>query len=314
MNEQQFIYSFKYDYHHSNLCKLESRQLFGKEEYDKTLFSSIKINPSISPFIKNRFLIRLEANDYDALLSKIKDLNIQKEGFKVEYLSLENDTLDYDGRLQKCRDIGFIIHGEPNYDAPSVIYSLCYHDDKWYFGELTKHNTDWVKHKKKPCSFSNSISVHIAKSLVNITTKGDQSVSVLDGCCGVGTVLLEGKFAQYNIQGADINWKAVKHSRENLSHFGYDSIVHKSDIADITQQYGAVIIDLPYNLYTQCDDVTVAKIVKAAANISDRIVIVSITDISSFIEEAQLEVVDKGIVEKRGKTKFTRTIWVCEKA
>ena len=104
MSNHNYIYSFNYDYNHNELCKLESRQIFDEEEKNKLLFSTIKVDPSISPFIKNRFEIISSSEDYPELLKIIKKENIHIEGFKAEYLVLDGDATGYNERLQKVRD------------------------------------------------------------------------------------------------------------------------------------------------------------------------------------------------------------------
>ena len=47
--------------------------------------------------------------------------------------------------------------------------------------------------------------------------------------------------------------------------------------------------------------------------ITDRLVIVSISDIANLISKAGLRISDYCSVNKKGKVKFTRKIWVCEK-
>lgn len=307
------IYSFKYDYHNSDLCKLESRQLFGVEEKDHLLFSDIKHNPSISPFIKYRFDILSSSNTYSGVLETIRDKNIYAEGFKAEYLVLDGDTTEYPERLLKLRDIGNNIGGKPNYVSPSIIYSICYYNAIWYFGVLLRSNIEWQKHKKKPFSFSNSIGMNIGKTLVSIASKGDTSIRLLDACCGVGTVLLEACFSGINIEGCEIGWKACKHTRDNLAHYNYTANVYCSDIKNHKGTYDAAIIDLPYNLYSYSTDEATINIIESTAKLADRVVIVSISDIEKVIKNAGLTVLDFCSVEKRGKSTFTRKIWVCEK-
>ncbi|MFT4599732.1 MAG: tRNA (guanine10-N2)-dimethyltransferase, partial [Arenicella sp.] len=72
MPNLDFLYTFNYDYHLDALCKLESRQIFDKEEKDKLLFSPFKIDPSISAFIKTRLEIIALSENYSELLEKIK--------------------------------------------------------------------------------------------------------------------------------------------------------------------------------------------------------------------------------------------------
>ncbi len=311
--KHSYIYAFNYNSHYTDLSALESRQIFGEEVNDKFLFSNIKVDPSISPFIKSRFDITLALEDYSELIKNIKKENIHTEGFKAEYLVLDGDSTAYAERLKKLKDIGYSIEGEPDYYSPTVTYAICHHKNLWYFGVLIKHNPDWQKHKKKPCLFSNSISINIAKTLVSIASKGNKTGQLLDGCCGVGTILLEGCIAGFDIEGCDINWKAYNHSKENLEFYNYVANLYHSDIKDLDKKYDAVIIDLPYNLTTYSDDTITSNIIESSAKMSSRVIIVSTSDIEYIIKKAGLYVSDFCTVEKRGKSRFTRNIWVCEK-
>ncbi len=314
MPNNSYLYTFKYNHHYRDLCRLESTQIFGEEEKDNLLFSNIKVEPSISPFIKSRFDVILSARNYSELLKSVAQQNIHQEGFKAEYLVLEGDATGYRDRLAQLKDIGYRIEGEPDYYHPSVIYSICHYQDIWYFGILIKHNPDWQKHKDKPAKFSSSISINIAKTLVSIASRGDKNKQLLDACCGVGTVLLEACFSGFSMEGCDINWKACKKSKENLAYYNYTATVFRSDIKALNKKYDAAIIDLPYDLYTHSSDAISFKIIAAVANLAPRIIIVSISDIGPLIEDAGLKIVDSCLVEKRGNKKFTRRIWVCEKS
>ena len=310
---RNFLYSFKYDYHHTELCKLESKQIFDKEENDKVLFSDTKIDPTVSPFIKSRLEIISSSESYPKLLKSIENENIHKEGFKAEYLILEGDSREYSERREKLKDVGHCIEGEPDFDTPTITYAICNYKNVWYFGTFIKHNPGWHKHKKKPCSFSNSISMTIAKTLVSLASKGNKTKQLLDGCCGVGTVMLEACFSGFNIEGCDINWKACAHTRENLAHYNYSANVYCSDIKDLATQYDAAIIDLPYNLYSYSNDEITLNIIESAAKLSDRVVIVSNLDMESIIKKSGLKVSESCTVAKKGKSKFLRRIWICEK-
>ncbi|MCU4174677.1 TRM11 family SAM-dependent methyltransferase [Carboxylicivirga sp. N1Y90] len=313
MQANQYVYTFTYDDSEFELCQLESRHIFKKKVKHKLLFSDVKIEPSSSAFIKNRLDIITYATDYSELIGKVKEENIHSEGFKAEYLVLDGDTTNYADRLSKLKDVGWSIEGDPDYYNPSITYGLCYYKGVWYFGLLIKDTFDWYKHSKKPYSFSNSIGVNIAKALVNIATGGDEEKRLIDACCGVGTILLEACFAGIEIDGCDINWKACRDARKNLSHFDYPSTVFRSDIKDINKQYDAAILDLPYNLYSRSSDEDVLHIIKSSAELTNRLVIVSTSDITDFIESIGFEIADSCSVSKKGKNNFARKIWVCDK-
>jgi len=313
MQVNKHIYSFSYDNTEGELCKLESRHIFNKEEKNRQLFSDIKVEPSSSAYIKKRLDVISFSDDYATLITEVKKESICVEGFKVEYLVLDCDTTAYADRLKKLKDIGFSIEGDPDYYNPMITYGLCSYEGIWYFGILIKDNFEWHKHNKKPCSFSNSISVSIAKALVSIATKADKAKKLIDACCGVGTIMLEACFVGNEIDGCDINWKASRDARINLSHFNYTSTVYRSDIKDISLRYDAAILDLPYNLYSRSSDDEVLHIIQSSAELSDRLIIVSTSDITDFIIGTGYRIADHCSVSKRGKANFARKIWVCEK-
>ncbi len=313
MHPNKYLYTFTYDKYEVALAKLESTCVFDAEDDNKLLWSDKEVDPSISAFIKQRLEVIVSDEDYPTLIQEIKNLDIHIEGFKVEYLVLEGDPTDYANRLTKLKDIGYSIEGNPDYYKPTIIYTLCCYQGIWCFGPMTKDKFVWYKHNTKPRSYSNSISPNIAKALVNIATASDLKKTILDACCGVGTIMLEACFAGYQIEGCDINWKIVRNARVNLAHFKYDAIVYRSDIKDLVKSYDTAIIDLPYNLLSQATEATTSHIIRAAAVLSNRIVIVSTTDIADLIHEAGLQLTNTCSVGKRGKTVFERRVWVCEK-
>ncbi len=313
MEVNTYLYTFRYDITESEVCKLESRYLFRQEERNKVLSSYIRMEPSHSAFIKGRLDVVASAKDYSVLIQEIKELKLCFEGFKIEYLVVEGDATTYEERIEKLTEIGYGIEGVPDYYHPTRTYGLCFYEGLWWFGVLNKNNFEWFKHKQKPCSYSNSISMPIAKALVNVAAQLDREKRLLDACCGVGTIMLEACFAGISIEGCDINWKLCHNARENLDHFNYQSIVYRSDIKDISEQYDAAILDLPYNLSSRVTESDIVHIVESAAKVADRLVIVSTSDISDVIIQTGFNVADHCCVRKSGKKTFARQIWVCER-
>jgi tRNA G10 N-methylase Trm11 len=310
---QRYLYSFNYDSHYLDLCRLESRQVFGKEITNKILFSNKRVDASSSAFIRSRLEIQVKAKSFEALKIGIHEAHIQGDGFKAEYLTLEGQQIEKSERNKKLKEVGFCLEGHPNFVAPSITYAICSYQNDWYFGTMVKHNAEWLNHNNKPCSYSNSIGMKVAKTLVNLGSKGIKNLHLLDACCGVGTVLLEACFAGLSIEGCDINPKTIENARKNIAHFHYSSKLYCSDIKDVTGAYDAAIIDLPYNLFSYSNDSVTANIIQSSAKLAPRVIIVSIEDVRSVIKHAGLTILDQCTVEKRGKSKFTRNIWVCER-
>ena len=182
MENTNYLYNFKFDLHLTNLCNLECRQLFGKEPRDKLLFSKIKLEPSISPFIKNRLKIITQHKDYSSLLERILALKLSNIGFKVEYLVLNGDHSERPEKRARLKDVGYRINAIPNFEKPSIIYAISNYEGIWYFGILKKHTIGWHNHNNKPYSFSSSLDIKIAKSIVCSVSRGKQSKKIL-GCC-----------------------------------------------------------------------------------------------------------------------------------
>ncbi len=312
-NNHNYLYTFNHDPTERELCQLEARFVFNKVLQGKWLFTDVEVDPSCSAFIKNRLRIISCSDSYDTLIQEIKKENIEVEAFKVEYVVFDGDETPYTERLQKLRDIGYSIEGMHEYYNPDITYGMCYCEGTWYFGELLKNNFDWHKHKQKPYSFSNSISVNIGKALVNIAVNNTKESTLLDACCGVGTIMLEACFAGNHIEGCDINEKTAKNAKENLAHFNYNATIYHSDVKDLKHRYDSAIIDLPYNLFTSATDSDIEHIITATATLTDRLVIVSISDITDLINNIGFRIADYCSVSKRGKTNFARKIWVCEK-
>ena len=312
MQADNYIYSFRYDDTESMLCKLESTYLFKKQEQSKLLLSNIKIKPSVSAFIKSRIDVITSSTDFATLIKQIKKENIRTDGFKVEYLQLEGDSTRNEVRLSKLKEVGNSIDTFPDYHNPSIVYTICTYQGIWYFGILNKNDFEWQKHKQKPYSYSNSIKQNIAKALVNIAVDSKQKISLLDACCGAGTIMLEACFVGLEIEGCDISWKTCKNARANLAHFNYTAEVHCSDVKELSKNYDAAIIDLPYNLYSPASNQDIQHIITSISKISKRLVIVSATEIENAIHRAGLKVMDHCFVKKRGKASFKREIWVCE--
>ena len=309
----KYLYSFSYYNTESALCKLESKYIFGKEEKDRLLFSDVKAEPSSSAFIKNRLNIISFSDNYETLLNQIKKEHLSIDDFKVEYLVHEGDKTEYEERLSKLKDVGFSIEGDPDYYNPTTTYALCCYAQVWYFGELIKNNFAYKKHKQKPRSYSNSIGIPIAKALVNIASQANKTKRLLDACCGVGTIMLEACFSGNNIEGCDNNEKIYNDALQNLSYFNYTAKVYHSDLKELKKRYDSAIIDLPYNLMSIATESDTLHIIESAAEIADRLVIVSTSDISKMITHTGFRISDYCSVSKNGKRNFTREIWVCEK-
>lgn len=307
-----YMYNVNYQITDEDLCALEMRALFGFTPSQKVFFSEQIINPSISPFIKNRLNIIYQTTTFDELLDILNKNKIVQDEFKVKFVDLPFDSYEATEKRRMCKELALTFDGTHSFEEPKIFYGLANYEGSWYFGILEKNSLSWKKHNKKPFSYSSSLGINLAKSLVNIACNGDKNTTIIDPCCGAGTVLLEGLYAGYNIRGGEINYKVAENAKVNLRHFDYLPKVITGDIQDIKESYDVSIIDLPYGISVKTSDEIRLMIIRNARRISRKIVLVSSTDITDVIKNEHFNIIDSCIVYKNENRSFARFVWVLE--
>ncbi|TAA73084.1 TRM11 family SAM-dependent methyltransferase [Planococcus salinarum] len=310
----EFIYTFAYTEDEKELCHLEMRAFFGKDTDEKILKTARGIDPSRSPFIKERIEVLLEGAELADILEQTAEINMEAATFKVIFLKINGlasaDKVDFGGKREIERQIGAAITGEADVHTPDITFGLIPFGGRWYFGKYQQSEPVWFRHQQKPREYSTALSSRVARAVANIAVPDPAGVKAIDPCCGIGTVLVEALSMGIDIVGRDINPLVVDGSRENIAHFGLTGEVDLGPIADINQQYDVAIIDMPYNLYTHVTPDEQLAILKYAQPITDKLLVVTIETIDHMIEEAGFTITDRCIAKK---SLFLREILVCER-
>lgn len=306
----KYMYIVNFPTFEEELCLLEMRAVFGKMPIEKTLFSNIEFNPSNSPFIKTRLDVIYEKDTIEELLVEIdKDKTIYNN-FKLEYVRLNNNNnIPYEERLELIKKLSMNIIGTHNFKNPEFNFGVTKVDGKWLFGIDNKNDYKWHTHDNKPCSYSNSLGVKVAKAVVNIANNGLKEKTIIDPCCGVGTTLVEALDAGYQIEGYEINRHITKNANINLEFYGFNPIVVNDDMHNITKKYDSSIIDIPYGLFSHTSEEEQQSIINTARRISNKMVIISFEEHDLMIAKAGFKIIDRCIVTKG---KFKRFIIVAE--
>ncbi|TFE00722.1 RNA methyltransferase [Jeotgalibacillus salarius] len=295
---------------------MEMRALFGTHTQGKTLKTDVNIDPSRSPFIKERIEVLFEGNDLQDLYDQLHLINMQDDTFKVLFVKINDQTgpgkVEYDEKRQIERDTGMHITGELDLHEPDITFGLVPYEDRWYLGIYTKAEPVWLNHVKKPREYSTALGTRTARAIANIAVPDPAGKKAIDPCCGIGTVLVEALSMGINIDGRDINPLVVEGSRENIKYFGFTGNVTLGAIADVQDTYDATIIDLPYNLYTHATPEDQLAILKNARHFTRKLVLVTIENIDHMITQAGFTVKDRCIAKKGKASAFSREILVCE--
>ena len=304
-----FLYFINYQDNERELCKMEMRCLFNREINEKYFFSDIDINASKSPFIKSKIKIIYSDESLDRMVSKIKEDNLSYDDFKVSYVKSEQGDVQYEDRLEATRKIGFVVNGYPDMHKPRNPLAVTKINGLWIFGEYERNDFKWQKHNDKPYSYSNALGLRMARALVNIAMKDNEEGTLIDPCCGVGTVVIEALDLGIKVKGYEISKQIAYNARENIEFLGYprDTVICH-DMHEIKDKYDSAIIDIPYGLFSPVTLEEQKAIIHTARNICEKMVIVTFEDMEKFIVEAGFSVIDKCVVPKGN---FKRHILVC---
>ncbi len=308
-NMKKYLYIVNSPILEEGICNLEMRAIFNREPEDKILISDIDFNPSDSAFIKGQFEPLYIVNSFEEILEKLDEDKLQLEEFRIELIKELDTGIGYHEKLPYFNEIGERIEGIPNVKTPKVRLGLGKLGDKWIFGFYKKNDALWMAHTTKPCSYSNSLSVRVARSLINIVTNGDKTKTIIDPCCGVGTTIVEGLSMGYDICGTDISAKNASNARQNLEFFNLEPRVKYQDMTTIEEYYDCSIIDIPYGLFSHITKEQQQDIITKAKSISKKLILVTFEDLDYMVKNAEFKITDRCIVPKG---KFKRYILVCE--
>jgi 16S rRNA G966 N2-methylase RsmD len=310
---KQYIYTYVQHIDERDLALLEQRAFFGTCNEGNIVFSSVCVDPSRSPFMRERIEILESAVSIEALAKKMSTHSAGAKTFRVQCVNDiafgETGKLPHAERRQAEREIALTIDGEPELNSPELQYGLLYYAGEWHIGYYTKSESVWLTHVQKPQSYSTALSTRVARTIANIAAPVVEDVRLIDPCCGIGTVIVEALSMGMNIVGRDVSPFVCMGARKNIEHFGYETIVTKGPIQEVVEHYDVAIIDLPYNVFTAASRDDQLDIIRHAHRIADKVVIVTIENIDDLIQGVGMKIVDRGIARKQS---FEREILVCK--
>ncbi|MCB2292229.1 RNA methyltransferase [Clostridium algoriphilum] len=306
--ENNYLYTTNYSIDEESLCKMEIKCLFNKPLNEKHLFSNTYVDPSRSPFIKKCISIMYIGETIKQIIDLIVIDKLTSINYKVAYINVTDENIGFHESRKIEYEIGFSILGEAKMKNPETIFGIAKVADKWIFGECESNTSDWLLHNKKPFSYSNALKVNVCRALVNIAVGNDLDCSVIDPCCGIGTVLIEAISMDINIKGYEINPFIGENAKTNLRYFGYDDVITIGDMNNSQNKFNVAIVDLPYGIFTQITPGEQLAIINSSRRIADRMVIITFDDMEQQITSVGFHIDDRCTVSKGT---FKRHIYIC---
>lgn len=307
-----FIYFYRWKEDEHELCRLEMRAFFGSDCCANVLISHQAIEVNRSPFMRARLDVLFQTDHVEELLRFAECINMGGRTYKVHCMhdtDVHHTTKWSRAKRQQLeREIGLVIDGEPDLNAPQVVFGVVCLNDTWYFGTLELGEAIWLRHQQKPQSYSTALSTRVARAIVNIAVPHKIGIRAVDPCCGIGTVLIEALSMGIDIEGRDISLFVCVGARKNIAHFGYTGTVTLGPIEAVTEQYDVAIIDMPYNVFTHSDASSQRSIIQSARRIATKTVFVTIDAIDDMLDEVGFYIQDRCTVKKHH---FVRHVLVC---
>ncbi|RDW20365.1 RNA methyltransferase [Oceanobacillus arenosus] len=311
-NVSNYVYTYSYPEEESSLCALEMRSFFEKESKSKILESFVEVDPTRSPFMKERIRVIYEGETLQDIVSQLETLQLDGATFKVIYVKNGGLTKakkeGFEKRRTVERTIGLHVNGEADLYHPDRLFGIMNVNERWVFGDYVKGESVWFQHQKKPHGYSTALSTRVARAVANIAIPNPSGISAIDPCCGIGTVLVEAQSMGIDIVGSDRNHLILNGVNENIAYFGLTCEVKLADIRDITKHYDVAIIDLPYNLCSVITPEDQLEMLQSARAFADRVVVVTVEPIDGILINAGFTISDRAVAKKG---LFTREVIVC---
>lgn len=287
---KKYLYISNYfEPNESSLAQCEFKTFFNCD-FEHYHLSDLDFHFQRSVFIKDRILLLCQGKNIEELVSQLEKRHMYYEDFKIVYYKNRITHLDYQTSLSYAQRLSDPIDGSTNLSHPKIIFAYTLIEDIYYFGIL-ESNKKWNQYEYKPHSYSHSLPVRIARSAINIGVGVNEKVRIIDPCCGVGTVVLEGLSMGFKIIGSDINRDISYKARLNLEYFGYDpKLISRKDIYDIREYYDLSIIDVPYGVYHYIPKEIQLALIKQSISISRRCVAITHLDFCDEYKKTGLQI------------------------
>lgn len=246
MTRKKYLYLLAIPYQWDNLASAESVSLTGAapNEFGITVSDSC-VDTRRGAFIKSCMEVYFETSRVAELYSIIQNADLHAEEFRVSVVKRPRSLKI--GSMAMARKIGSMVAGKPNLSAPKVVFLTVMTAEKIWFGRLiSEADGKWVDFNQRPHVTSSSLPARLALALVNIISSPGESL--LDPCCGTGTIVMSA--AQYGMKasGYDINPRMVGATTKNLKHFELHANVQLKDARTIQNKFDTIATDLPYGI------------------------------------------------------------------
>jgi len=282
-----FVYLVAFTPEEAELAALELKALTGAELDGRLAFSPMACDLAPAAYARLGVEVLAVGQTIEQVTRRVRDLGLAADDFAVKVERVPpRPSLDSPRLAAELADA---VEGRPDLRHPRVTFVLLAQEGRYIFGrEVTRARRDWHDAGGQPANFSNALPPRYARALVNlVAVAGD---TLVDPCCGAGTVLIEAARVGVRVQGLDMRASRVEMSLANLAFFGLKAPVKQADARELNGQFDAAVVDLPYGHTSQADDQLYLDIVGRVATCARRLAVVTGEDKAYLWRELGLQV------------------------
>ena len=240
-------------------------------------------------YLKSCTEVLFEATSVAELCAQIRAADLHADAFRVSIVKKPRNLQVSTTELG--RQIGGVIGGKPNLTKPKVVFPTVVTEERLWFGRLLSESDGaWQAHNQRPHVTSSSLPARLARGLVNLVadtpSTTDAEFTLLEPCCGTGTIVISAAHLGIKTFGYDINPRMVGATTKNLAHFGLNAAVHLGDAREIRGEFSAIATDLPYGIALVKDTFRDAAILANLRHCAPKIGLIDIRDMRQPLADA----------------------------
>ncbi len=288
----------------NELAAAECQRLTGArpDENARAFCDSIDLIPQAA-YVRYGARRIIETESFEALTGWLRRVRFRATDFHIKSVALSGEGQASSRRLTVA--IADAIEGRPNLDHPRQRFLLLAGPRTFWFGEITMEATRrYREHDAKPCHATGTLDARLARGLVNLVAP--TAGSLLNPCCGTGSILLEACALGLEAHGADWSPRMTGMANQNLAHFNYSAPVEQIDARLWTRKADALIADLPYGRGHPFDEAAIFELLHNAASLAPVAVFVAGKDISAALRRAGYREIE--IFRVRNSGAFSRYV------
>jgi len=301
-NTKPYFYHYSYEDGEQAIATTLFHLLFPQQIYESYFFSDITYDPNYCVHLHYRIDLLCRADSLEELIINAQQLPLTS--FHLQYLTTTDD-FTYPQRLTITKHIAELLPGTGQLtNAVDTLY-WGYHDQCWFIGHKHENHYAYRIRKQRPFQYSNALPTRLCHSIMVLIDQSFIRPSIIDPCCGVGTLLIEGLIAQQRIKGYEINPLIAQHGNANLQHFGLPPVIEIKDMTSSDEHFDLVIMDIPYGHYNPFEYQSQQNLLSHCPQLAPFLLLISLEDPKTSLNQLGYQII---MQTSTTKAKFTRLI------